>query len=228
MYGKMSKLKAIVSCSGGLDSTTLLYHIVKDLERDVLAVSFDYGQNHVKEIEYAKHHANELNIEHRVINLKDFYKQINNSSALTTGSDNVPDADYSNDVQPITYVSNRNLFFSIIMSSIAEEVKASEIYLGIQRVDSFNGYWDTSETFVERLQALMNLNTSNQVKLVTPFVNMNKSDEIAIGNRLGLDYAKTMSCYKGINCGTCSTCRERILAFESIGLTDPINYKKLS
>lgn len=218
-------MKAILSLSGGLDSTTLLYHVVKDLKRDVLAVGFDYGQNHSKELEYAKYHCELLGVPFRIIHLEEFWKQINHTSALLNGKDAVPTEEYSNNEQPITYVSNRNLFFAVIMNSIAEEIKAEEVYLGVQKVDEFNGYWDTSMKFVEAVQKVFDLNTENKVKIVCPFVSLTKSDEIQIGNRLGLDYSKTISCYKGENCGECPTCRERIAAFLKIGLKDPIAYR---
>lgn len=222
----MSKTKAILSVSGGLDSTTLLYHVVKDLEREVTVVSFDYGQNHNNEVEFARYHAERLGVDFRLINLKDFFRQINHTSALLNGKDAVPEHGYQvGDPTPPTYVSNRNLFFTIIMSSIAEEIGAEEIYLGIQRVDEFSGYWDTTVSFVEKVQAVLDENRSNKVKLICPFVQMTKSDEIEIGNRFGIDYAKTISCYKGTNCGVCSTCRERIEAFRKIGLEDPIKYQ---
>lgn len=217
-------MKAILSLSGGLDSTTLLYHVVKDLKREVIAIGFNYGQNHKNELEYAKYHCDKLGVEFRIINLIDFYKQINHTSALLNGKEAVPTEEYSNSEQPPTYVSNRNLFFSIIMNSIAEEFGADEIYLGIQKVDEFNGYWDTSPAFVTALQNIFDLNKENPIKIVCPFVTLTKSDEILIGNRLGLDYSKTISCYKGENCGKCPTCRERIAAFGKIGLKDPIKY----
>lgn len=220
--------KSIVSVSGGLDSTTLLYHVVKDLGRDVTAVAFNYGQNHGNEIDYAKYHAKKLGVKLKVIDLRDFFKQINHTSALLNGKDAVPEHAYQvGDPTPPTYVSNRNLFFTIIMSSIAEEIGAEEIYLGIQRVDEFSGYWDTTMSFVEKVQAVLDENRSSKVKLVCPFVQMTKSDEIAIGNRLGLDYSQTISCYKGTNCGICSTCRERIEAFKKIGMKDPVRYRNV-
>ncbi len=222
----MSKIKAILSVSGGLDSTTLLYHVVKELDREVTVVAFDYGQNHNNEVEFAKYHAEKLGVDFKIINLKDFFQQINHTSALLNGKEAVPEHDYQvGDPTPPTYVSNRNLYFTIIMSSIAEEIGAEEIYLGIQRVDEFSGYWDTTLSFVEKVQGVLDENRSSKVKLITPFVQMTKSDEILIGNKLGLDYAQTISCYKGTNCGVCSTCRERIQAFKKIGLTDPIKYE---
>lgn len=217
------KNKAILSLSGGLDSTTLLYHIVKDLKRDVIAVNFNYGQNNAKEIEFAKYHCDSLDVEYRQIDLTDYFKQVNHSSSLLSGAMSVSKGDYSDKV-PDTYVSHRNLLFTLIMASIAEQEKANELYLGIDKVDSFNGYWDTSSEFVKRVQAVLDLNPSNSLKLVTPFVEMLKPDEIKIGMRLGLDYSKTMTCYRGTNCGDCASCNERISAFESLGLKDSINY----
>lgn len=220
--------KAILSVSGGLDSTTLMYHVVKDLGREVTAVAFNYGQNHANEIDYAKYHAEKLGVELKVIDLQDFFKQINHTSALLNGKDAVPEHGYQvGDPTPPTYVSNRNLFFTIIMSSIAEEIGAEEIYLGIQRVDEFSGYWDTTKSFVDKVQGVLDENRSSKVKLVCPFVQMTKSDEIKIGERLGLDYSQTISCYKGTNCGVCSTCRERIEAFKKIGMKDPIRYENV-
>lgn len=217
------KTKAIISLSGGLDSTTLLYHITKDLKREVFAIGFDYGQNHKSELEYAKYHCDKLSVKFQVIDLNSYFHQINNTSTLLQGSESVSKGEYSKN-PPDTYVSNRNLLFTLIMASIAEREGANELYLGIQRVDSFNGYWDTSESFVNKTQELLNLNPAIDLKIVTPFVNMTKSDEILIGNRLGLDYSKTMSCYRGSNCGDCATCIERIGAFNKLNMKDPVQY----
>lgn len=216
------KSKAILSLSGGLDSTTLLYHLVKDLDRDVLAVSFEYGQNHSKEVEFAEYHCKALGVPLRRINLKDYYDNINHSSTLQNGSKAVSSGSYEG--VPDTYVSYRNLLFTITLASIAEEQCIDEIYLGLNRVDRFDGYWDTSEEFVAAVQAILNLNPSTKAKLITPFVNMTKADEVLIGSRLGIDYSRTMSCYRGENCGDCATCIERIDAFTKAKVEDGIKY----
>lgn len=205
---------SIISLSGGIDSTTLLYHLVKNKKEKVYAVIFNYGQNHSNEIKFAKYHAKKLEVDYKIINLKNYFKQVNHTSALLNGSEMIENERYSNN--PKTYVPYRNLLFLIILASIAEEIKAEKICLGIQKTDTFNGYWDTSKDFVKKAQELFNLNVNNQVKIECPFVNMSKTDEIRIGLKLGLDYNKTISCYKGTNCKQCATCIEREEAFLNV------------
>lgn len=218
-------MKGIVICSGGLDSTTLLYYL-RDKGVDLKAISYDYGQRHKIELKYASYHTKKLNIPHTIINLKDIFKQVASSSALLGGVDVPTLEEVIGDPQPITYVPFRNMIMLTVAAAVAENNETDTVYYGAQKHDEYSGYWDTTQVFTDALQKVFNLNRKVKVKVEAPFVDKSKSDLVKIGTKLGIDYSKTLSCYNGTNCGNCPTCRDRIMAFQKVGLTDPINYQK--
>lgn len=218
-----SKQKSIAVVSGGLDSTTLLYYLV-DKGEDVTAVSFNYGQTHVVELEFASYHTKKLGVKHTVINLKDVFKDISSSSALLGGIEMPTIQDVVGDPQPVTYVPFRNAILLTVAASVAEGIGASKLYYGAQKHDEYSGYWDTTQVFTDSLQAMFNLNRKNKITIEAPFVEKSKSDLVKIGTELGLNYAKTMTCYSGTDCGICPTCADRIQAFKRAGLEDPKTY----
>lgn len=216
--------KGVVIVSGGLDSTTLLYYLVKERKEDVVAISYLYGQKHGKEIEYAKYHADLLGVKHQVINLSDIFKSIGHSSALLGGMDIPTLEQVIGDPQPITYVPFRNMLMLTVAASVAEGVEADKIYYGAQKHDEYSGYWDTTQKFVSDMQDVFDQNRKHKITIEAPFVDKSKSDLVVIGTELGIDYAKTLTCYNGTNCGTCPTCRDRLTAFKRVGLEDPAEY----
>jgi 7-cyano-7-deazaguanine synthase len=138
----------------------------------------------------------------------------------------------------------RNLIFSSLLAAYAESNNCDYICLGIQKSDA-GGYWDTTEDFVRRLQAVLNLNRKNKIRLIAPFVNNSKAEEIAVGRSLGVDYFYTWTSYSGpkkkngedwdyrkdpeFKEGPYSedkdnAAHERREAFRKLGLEDPIPY----
>jgi 7-cyano-7-deazaguanine synthase len=218
------KEKGVVIISGGLDSTTLLYYLTQKLDKDVVALSYKYGQKHDKEIEFAKYHADKLDVEHQVIDLSPIFASITSSSALLGGMPIPTLADVIGDPQPITYVPFRNMLMLTVAASVAEGVGATSIYYGAQKHDEYSGYWDTTTRFIEDMQRVFDNNRKHKIKIDAPFVDMSKSDLVLIGTELGVDYKKTLTCYNGTNCGTCPTCADRIQAFKRVGLEDPVEY----
>lgn len=216
--------KGVVIVSGGLDSTTLLYYLKETLKKDVVAISYKYGQKHDQEIEFAKYHTEKLGVEHQIIDLTPIFQSITSSSALLGGMPIPTLEEVIGDPQPITYVPFRNMLMLTVAASVAEGVGASKIYYGAQKHDEYSGYWDTTSVFTASMQAVFNQNRKHKITVEAPFVEMSKSDLVRIGTDLGIDYAKTLTCYNGTNCGTCPTCRDRIQAFKRIGLVDPVEY----
>jgi 7-cyano-7-deazaguanine synthase len=104
-------------------------------------------------------------------------------------------------------------------------VGATVVYYGAQRHDIY-GYWDTTPSFLERLNAVFALNRKSALKLEAPFVSLSKADILRAGFALGIDYGQTWSCYAGGDkaCGRCPTCTERLTAFGEVGATDPLPY----
>jgi 7-cyano-7-deazaguanine synthase len=224
--------KVALSLSGGLDSTTLLYCLVKKYGADnVYALSFYYKQKQSLELDMAKKSCELLGVNHSVIDISFLGDMASKISSNIQGSDiSTPTIqEVIGDPQPSTYIPFRNLMFTSMLLSFAESNQCEAVALGIQSVDLYN-YWDTTEAFVSCMQALCDLNRKTQIQICTPFVTLTKEDEIRIGNDIGVDYTNTLTCYNpneaGEACGVCPTCSERIKAFATTGTIDPVKYSR--
>ena len=213
---------SLLILSGGVDSTTLLYD---EQERIALAVSFDYGSKHnACEIPFAQWHCQQLGIPHVIIPL-DFMARYFRSSLLT-GGEEIPEGHYDDENMRSTVVPFRNG----IMLSIAVGMAESN---GLQYVMMANHggdhtiYPDCTPQFVQAFDAAAQAGTFVHIGLRSPYTNLTKADIARRGKDLGIDYAKTWSCYKGGNkhCGRCGTCVERREAFALAGIADPTEYE---
>lgn len=221
---------AIVLLSGGLDSTVLLHHVVKDLGyKPVYALSFDYGQRHSVELAMAAWQADHLVPvkEHCVVQIPSHEFITARSSALIQGGVEVPDLEAlapGDRDQPPTYVPNRNMIMLSIAAAAAEARQCKPVFYAAQAQDEY-GYWDCTEKFVARFNSLLKLNRRQAAMVYAPFVSRPKADVVCMGQRLDVDFTRTWSCYRGGNtpCETCPTCVERRKAFEKAGLHDPLN-----
>lgn len=224
--------KVALSLSGGLDSTTLLYCLVKRYgAENVYALSFNYNQKQTIELDKAKVSCDKLGVLHKVIDLTFLGDIVGNVSSNIKGSSiAVPTIqEVLGEPQPVTYIPFRNLQFTSMLLAFAEANSCGAVALGIQAVD-FYGYWDTTLEFVQAMQNICDLNRKTQIEICTPFVTLTKVDEIQIGDQLGIDYNDTLTCYNpnaaGSACGQCPTCVERIKAFATAGYKDPVNYTR--
>jgi len=215
--------KVIVLLSGGMDSVSALYHAVKNYEV-VGTVSFDYGSKHNhKEIPFAKYHSEKLGIRHQVIEAK-FIENLFNS-ALLKNEEEIPEGHYADEVMKKTVVPFRNGIMLSIACGYAESIEASGVVIAAHSGDHAI-YPDCRNDFMEAMAAAMKLGTYEEIELISPFVNIDKTEIAKIGHNLGVDFGQTWSCYKGLekHCGVCGTCFERKEAFELAKIEDPTEY----
>ena len=213
---------SIIIVSGGLESITLLYDKAATI---ALAVSVDYGQNHAsRELTFAALHCKRLGIQHIVIPLQ-FMQQYFKSSLLD-GAENIPEGHYEGENMKSTVVPFRNGIMLAIAAGIAESHNLNRIYIANHGGDH-TIYPDCRPEFINAMTAATQAGTFNNTRVEAAFTNITKADIVRIGNKLGINYAETWSCYKGgkCHCGKCGTCIERKEAFQEAGLTDPTEYE---
>ncbi len=221
----MSDCVAIVS--GGMDSVTLLHTLVKVNGRRPAVISFIYGQKHVREVALARENALLLGLDEPLVCDLTTMRDLFRTSALVAADLDVPTIEQvRGDSQPVTYVPNRNMIFLALAAAYAESHGATEVFYGAQAHDLY-GYWDTTPEFLNKLNAVYALNRKTPVRIDAPFAHFSKADVLRQGLAIGVDYARTWSCYEGqdLACGVCPTCAERLAAFTEVGLTDPIPYQ---
>lgn len=214
--------KGVIIVSGGMDSITLLYNRAKEIE---LAVTFDYGSNHNKrEIECAAYHCKQLGIEHIIIPLEFMHQYF--KSSLLNGAEAIPEGHYAAENMKSTVVPFRNGIMLAIACGLAESRNLDCVFIANHAGDHAI-YPDCRATFIESMNEAMAYGTYNNINIVAPFTHLTKGQIAAIGGKLGIDYSKTYSCYKGgeKHCGKCGTCVERKEAFADAGIEDPTDYE---
>jgi len=224
---------AVILLSGGLDSATVLA-VAGDMGFRRHAISFDYGQRHVLELEAARRVAAAAGVmEHRIVRIDLSAAGGFGHSALT---DSVPvpkDRPASAGV-PATYVPARNTIFLSIALGYAETIGAGDIFIGVNAVD-YSGYPDCRPEFIRAFQVLANVATAAAVQrgqrftIHAPLLTLTKAQIIRLGLDMGVDYSLTHSCYDpsgdGAACGHCDACRLRLAGFAQVGVKDPARYR---
>lgn len=210
----MKNKTVILLLSGGIDSTTLLAKLsIKNFE--IVAISFDYGQKHRIELNFAKKNAEKYRVkEHHIIKLNDMLFK---SSALVNPEIEI-ETHKKNDLTqgPVNaYVPFRNLIFISYALCMAETMKINEIYLAFNRDDGAN-FWDCKIDFVKGINSIANLNTN--IKIKTPFINLSKREIIKLARQLNVDLSDTFTCYQPIGtmeCGHCLSCLKKQKAIKN-------------
>lgn len=225
--------KAVVLLSGGLDSTTVMA-VAKQQGFAVYALSFDYGQNHRIELEFAARVAAAAGVvRHAVVkvDLRAF-----GGSALTSDTP-VPKGRSAEDMGhgvPVTYVPARNTVFLSLALAWAETLEATDIFIGVNALD-YSGYPDCRPEFIEAFERLANLATKmgtedgKRLTIHTPLIALTKRQIVELGLSLGVDYGMTITCYDpsatGAACGACDACLLRLKGFAEAGVVDPATYR---
>ena len=210
------KKQAVLSLSGGMDSSSLLLHLLAN-DYDVTALSFDYGQKHRVELERATslvEYINEKNcgcngkpiygnVTHQVIKLDGLTKLL--SSALVEGGSDVPEGHYEQDNMKDTVVPNRNKIFSSLIQAVALSIATKnigddctvgqpvEIALGVHSGDH-QIYPDCKAEFRDADMEAFRIGNwdADLVNFYTPYMEGNKytilQDGLVCCEKLGLDF----------------------------------------
>lgn len=203
---------ALVVLSGGQDSTTCLYWAKKHFDK-VRALTFSYGQRHIREVEIAKELAEEADVPWESMDIS-FIGQLSPACSLTNPNLNIEEEKREGDPYPTTFVPGRNLFFLSIAAIYARNHGIYDIVTGVGQAD-YSGYPDCHDSFVKSLNATLNLAMDEQFRLHTPLMWLDKMQIWALADELGvLDTIRnnTLTCYNGVmgdGCGHCPACKLR-------------------
>lgn len=206
----MNNQAALVVFSGGQDSTTCLYWAKKHF-KEVYALSFVYGQKHVKEVELAREIARKAEVHFDVMDVS-FIGRLGSNSLTDTSihmDEEKPDGSFPN-----TFVPGRNLFFLSIAAVYARERGIAHMVTGVSQTD-FSGYPDCRDSFIKSLNVTLNLAMDDQFVIHTPLMWIDKAQTWALADELGvLDIVRrdTLTCYNGVQgdgCGHCPACKLR-------------------
>lgn len=215
------KKHILMVLSGGMDSVTMLHEYADEID---MAVNFSYGSNHnMRELECARFHCRQLGIELVEIDLSFIGKYFH--SSLLEGADAVPDGNYDFDNMKSTVVPFRNGIMLAAAAGLAESHGLDCVMIANHAGDHAI-YPDCRGSFIDAMARAIAEGTYEGISLKAPYTYLNKADIALRGKRLGIDYATTYSCYKGLehHCGRCGTCLERRKALADAGIKDTTVY----
>jgi 7-cyano-7-deazaguanine synthase len=222
-------MKAVCLLSGGLDSATCLAYARRE-GFESYALSFDYGQRHLVELDSARRVASALGaVDHRVakIDLRVFgHSALTDEIVVPKGRG---EAEMNREI-PVTYVPARNTIFLSFALAWAEVLEANDIFIGVNALD-YSGYPDCRPEFIRAFERMSNLATKagvegrTRIAIRTPLIDLSKADIVRLGRDLSVPFELTHSCYDpdaiGRPCGTCDSCLLRAKGFREAGLPDP-------
>ena len=229
----MSRARAVVCLSGGMDSTVCATLAARDY--DSFGLHFSYGQRTQKrELQAARDVAKAVGLRELMELDTDLFRRIG-ASALTDERIAVPEAAVegiegasarAGEDVPVTYVPFRNAHFLSAAVSWAEVLGATTVFMGAVEQDS-SGYPDCRPAYYEAFNELIRRGTKEgEIKVVTPLIKLRKHEIVTLGVELGAPLHVSWSCYSGETeaCGVCESCDLRLRAFSAAGVADPILY----
>ncbi len=229
----MSRSRAVVCLSGGMDSTVCATLAARDY--DSYGLHFSYGQRtQGRELQAARDVAKAVGLKDLMELDTDLFRRIG-GSALTDSTMDVPEAvdgamrgaaSRAGSEVPVTYVPFRNAHFLSAAVSWAEVLGATTVFMGAVEQDS-SGYPDCRPAYYEAFNDLIRMGTKEgEIKVVTPLIKLRKHEIVTLGVELGAPLHVSWSCYSGETeaCGVCESCDLRLRAFAAAGLADPIPY----
>ena len=217
------KKKCVIVFSGGMDSFTLLNDLIAQ-KYEVHAVSFNYGQRHSKEIDYAIKACQLLGVEHKEVDVTSI-NQLMQGSSLTS-DESVPEGHYEDDTMKATVVPNRNMIMMSMAMAYAISIKAEAIAVGVHAGDHAI-YPDCRPEFISAMAQVARVANYDPIHIIAPYLYMSKGQIAVRGRDLEVDYGLAWTCYNGREkaCGKCGACQERIEAMAYAGITDPMEYE---
>lgn len=217
-------MKTVVLVSGGLDSTVLLYYLLRQ-GHEIRALSINYGQRHWRELQAADGICRRVGVDHKIADLSGI-RSLLSGSALTDAVE-VPEGHYAAESMKSTIVPNRNMILLSIAIGWAVSLKYDGVAYAAHAGDH-PIYPDCRPEFVDAMERAAELCDWRPVTIHRPFVDKTKADLVRIGAELGAPLELTWSCYRGgeAHCGKCGTCVERQEAFECAGVKDPTEYQE--
>lgn len=218
-------MKTVLAYSGGLDSTVLLYRLLKNGD-EVYCLSVDYNQRHITELAHGKRITETLGIEHKILNLPSI-REIMGGSSQTDLKIPVPLGHYAEESMKQTVVPNRNMILLSLCGAWAVSLKADRVAYAAHAGDHAI-YPDCRPEFMIQMNAVLNICDWHALTLNTPFIGMSKADIVRLGAELKVPFSQTWTCYKGEgkHCGKCGSCTERKEAFVLAGVPDPTTYQE--
>jgi len=223
----MNKKPAIVLVSGGMDSCVTAAIAAQDYP--VAFLHLNYGQKtQDRELQAFNDIADYYGVDKRLIVNIDYLKQIGGSS-LTDNKIKISRASLENKDIPSSYVPFRNTHIIAIAVSWGEVMGAGKIFIGAVEEDS-SGYPDCRKEYYEAYNRLIEVGTrpETSMEIITPVINLKKSEIVKKGLELDAPLHLTWSCYGNneLACGICDSCALRIRGFKEAGVRDPIRYEK--
>lgn len=218
--------KVVVIYSGGMDSFTVLHHALQQ-GHEIFAISFNYGQRHVRELDAAAQVCQQLNIPHKVVDITAINSLLAGSSL--TSDIAIPEGEYAEDNMRSTVVPNRNMILLSLAIGYAVSIEAEAVYYGAHSGDH-DIYPDCRPEFVEKMNAVSLIANYEPIHIEVPYLHSDKAEILAAGLAMDLDYSQTWTCYNGREkaCGKCSACSERLAAFAANQVVDPLAYEEES
>ncbi len=218
--------KAVVIYSGGMDSFTVLHKALRE-GYELHALSFNYGQRHSKELDYASRVCEQLGVPHKVVDITAINDLVG-GSALTSDDIDVPEGDYAEESMKATVVPNRNMILLSLATGYALSLGTGKVFYGAHAGDH-TIYPDCRPEFVEAVNEVTKICDWQPVTIEAPYLKSSKIEILTDGLAMELDYGQTWTCYNGREkaCGKCGSCVERLEAFAFNKVTDPLEYEDL-
>ena len=213
--------KIVLVLSGGMDSAVLLYHLL-DAGHIVKTLSINYGQRHVRELDSAAALSGRVGVEHRIVDLSTINPLLGKNS-LSSDQTEIPEGHYEEESMKLTVVPNRNMIMLSVAVGWALALKFDAVAYGAHSGDHAI-YPDCREEFAQALDRAVSLCDWHGMRLMRPFVKMDKGEIAKRGAALGVPFDLTWTCYNGgeVHCGKCGACQERREAFAAHGIDDPV------